>query len=70
MNNLSCLSSCKIIFYQVKEKNIIIIIFKFSKLSNIWIKSNGKMIILDYFILSSRMNELIPLICDEFKFHL
>ena len=32
-NNLSCLSSYKIIFYQ---KKIFIIIFKFSKLSNVF----------------------------------
>ena len=34
LNNLSCLSSYKIIFYQ--KKKIIIIIFKFSKLANVF----------------------------------
>ena len=37
LNNLSCLNSYKIIFYQTKKKkNIFIIIFKFSKLPNIF----------------------------------
>ena len=35
LNNLSCLSSCKIIFYQ-KNIYIFIIIFKFSKLVNVF----------------------------------